>query len=233
MNSVVVSPHYDDAVLSCYPGIETGSQVVTLFTGVPLHDQPSGWDLATGFTSPQEAMAARRKENRAALQGTPSTPIDLGYLEHAYRQEMPDVDQIADDILRVGSKEAVYIVAAGVSNVLRGVHPDHVMTRHVGMRLMELGHTVLFYADIPYILPRIAYVNWPKYLQLRRSQIEKTLGTSVAIEPNELTETQRTRKRHALAAYASQLPLLEQGCRGALTKPNALRWEVIFRPVQQ
>jgi len=231
METLALSPHLDDAVLSCWHRIDQapGSKVVTLYSGTPAQTQPSDWDIATGFASPQEAMAARREENRRALSDTPSVPVDLGYLEHAYRQRPAEIDRIVQSVLRVSGSDATFIAAAGISNWFRHVHPDHIATRRVGQRLIELGHEVLFYAEIPYIFPRFSHDNWPAHLWQER--IKRKLGMDVAIEPHELTLEQRQSKRRALAAYASQLPLLEQGYRGALTKPSALRWEVIFRPI--
>ncbi len=226
----VISPHLDDAVLSCWHRLsQPGTQVVTIFTGVPPQRKPSAWDVAAGFSTPEEAINVRIMENVAALRGTPSVAINLDYIEHAYNKNPPDVDQITEDVLRTADSEAVFIAAAGIGQYLRRVHPDHEATRLVGKRLMELGQAVLFYADIPYILPRFRYADWPARLSL--DGVKKKLGVNVVSEPYELSEEQRARKWQALQVYSSQFPMLREGFRHALIKPESYRWEVIFRPV--
>lgn len=227
---VILSPHLDDAVLSCWHRLERpGTQVVTVFAGIPLQHVVSDWDAASGFRTPSEAIHTRRLENLAALRHTPSTAVDLDFVEHAYATNPPDIDQIAESVLRSTSRDAAFVAAAGLSLYLRKTHPDHETTRAVGKRLMDLGRTVLFYADIPYILPRFRYTDWPARLSL--DGVKKRLGVDVASEPYELSEEERSRKRQALQAYRSQVPLLLSGYRHALARPEAYRWEVIFRPV--
>lgn len=83
---LVVSPHLDDAVLSCEAviGGDRQAEVVTVFTDAPPGDSASAWDARCGFATAREAMAARRREDIAALAGTPHLRHELGLREVAY-----------------------------------------------------------------------------------------------------------------------------------------------------
>jgi len=226
----IISPHLDDAVLSCWHRLEQpDTQVVTVFTGIPTQRKPSAWDTATGFRTPEETMNARIKENLVALRSTPSVAVNLEYIDHAYRDSPLDINRITEDVLHAAHDDAVFIAAAGVTQYLRKPHPDHEATRAVGKRLMELGRTVLFYADVPYILPRFRHVGWHERLPIEG--IKKKLGLDVVSEPYELSEVQQARKWQAVHTYSSQFSLLNEGSRHALVKSEVYRWEVIFRPV--
>lgn len=83
---LVVSPHLDDAVLSCEAviGGDRQAEIVTVFTAAPPGDSASAWDTRCGFATSGEAMAARRQEDIAALARTPHRRHELGLREVAY-----------------------------------------------------------------------------------------------------------------------------------------------------
>src|ERR1700732_2299673 len=64
----VISPHLDDAVLSCAQVLlaHPGSTVVTVFAGRPPDGRWSSWDKAC-FRPGQDPMRVRQKEDRDAL----------------------------------------------------------------------------------------------------------------------------------------------------------------------
>ena len=82
---VVVSPHLDDAVLSCWSLIDSFEDVavVTVFTAAPPPGFVSDWDRDTGVDSATR-MAQRTAENRAALAVAGREPVDVGLLECEY-----------------------------------------------------------------------------------------------------------------------------------------------------
>jgi hypothetical protein len=64
MNTVVVSPHLDDAAISASTQLgKGGATVVTVFTGLPPTQWPTTWwDKLTGATSSRERQLERRAE---------------------------------------------------------------------------------------------------------------------------------------------------------------------------
>ena len=85
---VIVSPHLDDAVLSCarFMAVHPGVTVVTVFAGNP-DEYPTPqrlWDVQSGFGPDDDVMEARRAEDRAALALLDATPLHLQFVEHTY-----------------------------------------------------------------------------------------------------------------------------------------------------
>lgn len=68
--TLVISTHYDDAVLSCghWLCLNPGAIVVTVCSGYAGPEVGAGeWDRRAGFASADQAIAARRSEDLAAL----------------------------------------------------------------------------------------------------------------------------------------------------------------------
>lgn len=83
---LIVSPHFDDAVLSCWALLDRPdgpTDVVTVCGGIPA-DGLSNWDRQCGFHSGGEAATARREEDRRALAGHARTVWSLPVLDAAY-----------------------------------------------------------------------------------------------------------------------------------------------------
>ena len=101
---VIVSPHLDDAVLSCgrFMAVHPGVTVVTVFAGnPPAYPEPMRlWDVQSGFGPGDDVMEARRGEDRAALGLLDATPMHLDYIEHTYN---PGDRPVAPDVIAAGS----------------------------------------------------------------------------------------------------------------------------------
>src|SRR4051812_34380588 len=97
---VIVSPHLDDAVLSCarLMAVHPGVNVVTVFAGnPPAYPEPQRlWDAQSGFAPGDDVMAARRAEDVAALAVLDATPTHLDFIEHSY---LPNDTPVAPDVL--------------------------------------------------------------------------------------------------------------------------------------
>lgn len=83
---LVVSPHLDDAVLSCETliGREAPLDVLTVCTARPAQPMVTEWDTLSGFQDSDEAMEVRLAEDDAALAGTPHRRHHLGLLDQQY-----------------------------------------------------------------------------------------------------------------------------------------------------
>lgn len=83
---LVVSPHLDDAVLSAHAllHLDRPVDVLTVLDGAPDPTRATGWDRLCGFADSTAAVAARHRENSAAMTGLPHTELSLGLLDSQY-----------------------------------------------------------------------------------------------------------------------------------------------------
>src|SRR5689334_10074107 len=84
---VVISPHLDDAVFGCGQllALHPGSVVSTALAGrPPSYATVTGWDAAAGFRPGDDVIAARRAEDRAALQILDARPVWLDFTDDQY-----------------------------------------------------------------------------------------------------------------------------------------------------
>ena len=209
MRIVIVSPHFDDAVLSCWTLIDSGADVtvLTVFTeGPPRAGFVADWDADTGVDS-STRMRQRADENRAALALARARPVDLGALEGIYGGG--DVDRGALRPYLTGA-DAVYVPA--------GVGVEHVNREHVVVRdtCLAVRRDCGFYADQPY--------------SLFRDDTELPAGLEAGLDRNVavLEGEQRSRKARAIAAYAGEIAKLERAF-GPITEPDRLAYEVFWR----
>lgn len=144
----VLSPHLDDAVLSCADVITPTTVVITVFAGVPGKENPvSAWDARCGADNAANLMLARRAEDVEAVSLLGGTVHHLDFLEHAYRQpdEPPPLPALRRAIAQVLADVDEVWAPAGV-----GGHPDHIVVRECALRLDGKPRALRLYADMPY-----------------------------------------------------------------------------------
>lgn len=226
----ILSPHYDDAVLSCWHRVEQpDSQVITVFGGALNTTETGLWDRLTTQTNADYTHKIRQAENRKALVGTSATTIDLAFLDRQYVPlKKRNVTEIADTIEHEIFSDSQVIAAAGIGTFLRR-HPDHVATRKAALELFKRGYDVAFYADIPYMLPIRNFDGWTERISVER--LKRKLNIDVTIETHELTPEQQLRKQAAVQAFTSQFPMVKLLALGVLNNPDSYRWEAVIRPV--
>jgi LmbE family N-acetylglucosaminyl deacetylase len=216
---VYLSPHLDDAALSCGGRIArqrlAGESVLvaTICTAAPAPEGPFS-ELARAFhaawgLSPAEVVAARLREDEAAMAALDADALWAGELDAIYRHPLaynsrealfsrpaPD-DPLLPALhclmggLRERLPEAQFYAPLGV-----GHHVDHQLTCHAALALV--GPRLALYDDFP-------YVARPGELERRRSSLGLQLRPQVLSLDGALA-----RKRSAIAAYASQLAELAQ-----------------------
>lgn len=145
----VVSPHLDDAVLSAWLILAGAPNVlvITCFAGVPQGGAEGAWDARTKFTSATEALAARRREDTAALAMTRSDAVHLDLLDEQYRdgQEAPGDELTALLQTHLAEAEEVWLPAG------LGRHADHLLTRDAALAATNrTDQRLRLYADLPY-----------------------------------------------------------------------------------
>lgn len=188
----VISPHLDDAVLSCGSWLaESGSPVLTVFAGVPTSGILTPYDSACGFQTSNQAMLERRKEDAAALGELGCAWARLGYMDVQYRQERPApvslAADIADALRDLGAEGAV--VPAGIQ------HPDHLLCAEACRVLASEDWPVWIYEELPYrvLYPDLARAALSAWQEAGFMLVEDFLGGG---------ETEA--KEQAVACYRSQ-----------------------------
>lgn len=120
---LVVSPHLDDAVLSCGQLLSqcAGATVLTIFAGVPpAAPDRTAWDAACGFSSSRQAVLSRRGEDAEALRRLGARPLWLDFLDSQYG-DTPSADAVAGALSEVvhGMQPATVLMPLGL------YHSDH------------------------------------------------------------------------------------------------------------
>jgi LmbE family N-acetylglucosaminyl deacetylase len=204
---VVLSPHLDDAVLSCgqFLTAHPGTTVVTVFCGFPAEilDPPNWWAQLSGFGPGDDVVAARREEDRRAMGQLGAVPLHLdGFPERDLQPDEPiaTADQVADALVELLAEVAptLVLLPMGLAN------PEHVCVHDAALvvreRLGEEGPGWIAYQDI-------AYHQIPGQLAWRVAKLFKAAvwPTPVAIP----VSVDLAPKRAAMAEYASQVKALE------------------------
>ena len=198
---LVVSPHLDDAVLSCGLLLTANPSAIvcTVFTAPPRENMSTDWDRQAGFNDAFEAMSARRQEDTEALQMLHAQPIHLPFRDAQYR------DTPAPEALTEALRHTLLAHTPDKVLIPLGLfHSDHTLVSDACLPLIaEMRGTVFHtYEDVPY----------RKMEQAVQERIEELRNRGYVLTPAEdLPATTRESasheqmKREAIAAYASQL----------------------------
>lgn len=193
---LVISPHLDDAVLSCGGALAAhpGSTVVTVQTAhVPALAGATTWDRSCGFRPGDDVMGRRQDEDRAALGLVGASPRWLGVVEGQYTAK-PDVAGIrrALNELLATDRSPVVLFPLGIG------HADHALVSDVVVELAagDPDRSWIAYDDLP-------------YRELFPGDVERRLAAiaerGVEIDSVELeVDSDRRRKLAAVRRYRSQ-----------------------------
>lgn len=206
----VVSPHFDDAVLSAGQLLARyrGATVVTVMGGQRKsgsYDELTWWDALGGFQPGDDVVAARRAEDKTALDILGAHQAWLDFCDHQYDADgpgrnRPSAYEIADAL----ETELDRITPSAVFVPMGLANPDHALTHDACRVVIDrrpdawpwFGYAEAGYQHIPGMLA------W-RIGTLLRSGLWPTPAPLVA-------DTGRDAKREALAAYATQLPALAE-----------------------
>jgi len=136
---LVLSPHLDDAVLGCghLLAAHPGTTVLTVFAGAPdAYPEPmTWWDQLAGFSSGDDPLVARRREDVDALDELGVEPVWLDFVEHQYldRDDWVRPAAIVDTLeAAVRDIDPTMVVAPfGLAN------PDHDCTHEAALLVRE------------------------------------------------------------------------------------------------
>jgi LmbE family N-acetylglucosaminyl deacetylase len=211
--TIVLSPHYDDAVLSLGGMLamkEHPAVVATFFTGEPETATTTPWDAQSGFSDSHAAIEARVKENVDALKVLGATVKDYGYFDFQYRGSTTtdaELEQdIAEDIqalLAAYSDKTISVYAPAVFSPDL-THPDHQALHNAFLNVVDNypkdNITFYFYEDYPYI----EQFNKQSVISLKKN-LENTTGKIFEEMQIPLTTRATWNKARSLKAYQSQV----------------------------
>jgi LmbE family N-acetylglucosaminyl deacetylase len=214
---LIVSPHLDDAVLSCWALLAraTPVDVLTVFAGAPVPPVRKAWDIEMGFNDSAESIRARLSEDAEAFAGTGHRRSHMALLDTQYldgSRGPGDAEALAA-WLREWMNEGAGCIAvpAGAGRPCRGpierirrattrlhrgyVHPDHVFVRQVVVATVppDAAIELLAYEEVPYI--------WAGSSEPRLTSVARAAGRAVV--PLDLP-VDRAVKARRIGAYRSQ-----------------------------
>jgi LmbE family N-acetylglucosaminyl deacetylase len=229
-----LSPHFDDAALSCGGAIRRrvrsgeSVRVITVCAGRPAPGDPLSplaRSLHESWGNPGDVVATRGAENRAALGLLGAQDLCLDFPDCIYRRA-PDrgawlyngraefrgaLHPVA--CARIGAlAEAVEsLLPADPDAVIFapmgvGHHVDHQWVREAAWLIFRRGRKVAFYEDLPYADPA-----WPR-ADPSPSAARETLPSAAFAPRLEFFPEEDLRvKLESIRAYASQMPRLFGG----------------------
>ena len=237
MSTVILSPHLDDAVLSCWHVLTQPGEVmvINVFAGAPAGlPAPAWWDEYTGATDSGERVRERIEEDRRALALAGREPTNVGLLDEQYREHAQPLEQLVEQIARRLPPEAEIYAPAALTD-----HADHMLVRAAALELRTAGADVSLYADLPHATVH----GWPAWVVGARTPATKDLAAAVwarvlattGLAAGELTPSVRAldpekhaRKLAAVQMYRTQVTALQEFADRPLTDREALGYEVVW-----
>jgi LmbE family N-acetylglucosaminyl deacetylase len=187
---IYLSPHLDDAALSCGGAIHQqvrageGVLVITVFTAPPEPGQPLSAfarGLHERWGNAADIVPVRRAEDRAAVGRLGASLLHLAFNDAIYRgrpaqgewfytnnSELFGEIHQADLPLAGAIAEAILEIAPQPDKatviyapLTVGHHVDHQLVYEAAGRLNRAGRAVVFYEDYPYVDPAYPYTQAP------------------------------------------------------------------------
>ena len=206
---MVVSPHFDDAVLGAAHLVDShpGTTVVTVLGGRPpaYPAEPTSWDACGGFVAGDDVVAMRREEDRAAMALLGATPVWLEFPDHQYlaRSERPRPEEVAPALERAVADAAptAVFLPLGLAN------PDHALTHDAGL-LVRTALAASPSAPAWFCYEDHGYKHIPGIMAWRVAKLFMSgLWPTPAVVP---VVPDMARKRAAIDLYKSQVAPLQR-----------------------
>jgi hypothetical protein len=234
---LLLSPHWDDAVLDCWAllGSPGDLAVVNVFAGTPVPGRLTRWDRVTGAVDSSVRTRERATEDAEALAQVGRGAVNLPLLDAEYRAPGPspslrDIDQALT--ANVPATSRVY-APAGLGN-----NTDHELVRWYARVLARRGIPVSLYADLPYCVVH----GWPHWVDGSEPDSHRDVDAfwrTFLLDVPELEELRNARterldderaaaKLAAMRTYRTQFSSLDGGTAGILSNAAIHRFEVMW-----
>jgi LmbE family N-acetylglucosaminyl deacetylase len=230
MKHVYLSPHLDDAVMSCGGIIHRQASsddqvlVITIFAGDHQGGEPSPFALVQHgyWGNPPHPMLLRRAEDTAALALLGANVCHLDYLDAVYRaapngewlyadeeslwQSVSPDDPLAREEGQAMADQLGRLLLPADQTVVYaplgvGRHVDHQIVHAAARGLLQKGYRLAFYEEVPY-----AMTPGATELAVTAAGAENWEADPVALAPDDLAA-----KVSALSYYRSQMYVLFGG----------------------
>jgi LmbE family N-acetylglucosaminyl deacetylase len=225
----VLSPHLDDAALSCslLLAANLGSSITTVFAAGPESVRPlPPWDAAARyFAQGADVMRVRRAEDASAAALVGAATVHLPYWDGHYRTgqygyQGPQGEDltaaIAADLAgrAAGQPGRPWVIPIGLG------HPDHRMTAEAGLRVAETVEATFYaYADLPYAQEsRDELADRKAYFSQRGFALQDCDAIEIGAD--------RRLKRDVISCHASQRRTLRRRARTAVRAPERV-WALV------
>jgi hypothetical protein len=236
-DTIILSPHFDDAVLSCWDVLASAGEVlvVNVFAGEPPAGTLGWWDELAGASDSAATVRTRVKEDRQALALAGRASVNLPFLDSQYRQGDQAPGEIVQALRGVLVTDARIYAPASLGDH----HLDHTAVRAAALALRAEGADVTLYAD----LPHATVFGWPRWVLDGSSSEADPAGegwatqlqeTGVPVErmvaaTHRLSPKEHAAKLEAVLSYASQIATLQEVFGSSLDDPQMLGFEVDWR----
>lgn len=199
----MISPHLDDAVLSCGQLINSrpGTVITTILAGFPPGAH-GGWSgQTTGLPVAEDANSMRRDEDQRATRalGARTNWIDIP------AQEYGPTSSPSERLLSIQQSIVTAVANTEMCSLflpLGLTHPDHIIVSDAALLAVHASNVESYvYMEMPYGQARPGRVR----RRLRR------IGRRFYMEPLAPFVGDVQKKAEAVNAYASQIETLQQG----------------------
>jgi LmbE family N-acetylglucosaminyl deacetylase len=232
---IYLSPHYDDASLSCGGAIHRQTQagepalVVTVCAAPPPPDEPLSplaERLHRSWGSPSDVIATRQAEDRRSMETLGADYVRLNFQDCIYRGHPaqgqwfynngvelfgpihPEESQLVNNIVAA----LLEVIPAESQTTLYaplsvGRHIDHQLVHAAARQLQQQGWLIAFYEDYPYADPASRYAGegWGHTLETALAAPE---AAHLRPQLRFFSEEDLQAKINSVRAYASQLEML-------------------------
>ena len=123
--TVILSPHFDDAVLSCWHVLASAGEVlvVNVFAGEPPAGTLGWWDQLAGASDSAAVVRTRVEEDRRALARTGHATVNLPFLDGQYREGDQAPGEIVRALREVLVKDALIYAPASLGDTIATTPP--------------------------------------------------------------------------------------------------------------
>jgi LmbE family N-acetylglucosaminyl deacetylase len=223
---VVVSPHFDDAGLSCVSlfAQNPGAVLLTVFgNGPEVVDPIPSWDAASGFVAGDDVIGVRASEDKDACDVMGAVQMrlehwDSQYRSSRYRYSGPTkardlVDAIANSIDDAfnGSGPAHGVMSWALP--LAAGHSDHELATMATLQWARRrsGVELMVYDDLPYSVESTRH---------KKRALRRIRDLRYSLEPLSLDLSTEADKVRVVECYVSQLGPLADRVQLALASPE-------------
>ncbi len=225
---LIISPHYDDAMLSAFSLIGPGRRstndvtVLTVFGGRPTPVMTQPWDQQCGFTNSDDAMVARAAEEERAFAGLSVDRVALDLIEDQYRMSGPSetstdryVSFLTSWLAASDSGVVLAPAGAGGNRTLAQRVRGHIPSARFGLAggsVPNPDHLWVTDVAIKSLPPGTRVVlyddqpyNWVKSGEERAQSFASGFGRPGVVTTHTIEVAEKARRS---AAYASQIPCI-------------------------